>query len=228
MAMKPYYDHAGITIYHGDCREILPQLPDKSVDLVLTDPPYGIGLSRNSRPRIAGDDNADAWDVVLLGLKIPKLVFASPKKPWSGEWRQYLVWDKGPAVGGGGDPGSFWKFDWELIQSNHASFYGKRDSSVLRFWVGPTDSPHHPAEKPLALLRYMIHKTTLEEQTILDPFMGSGTTLVAAKQLGRKAIGIEVEEKYCEIAVKRLQQEMLPLAPASPIVEENLKLYPDS
>jgi DNA modification methylase len=208
--MKPYYEHAGITIYHGDCREVLPTIDP--VDLVLTDPPYGIALESHRGSKgwdINGDNSQELGDYVLRSLwGYPMIVFASPKKPWIGDWSQYLVWWKGPAVGGGGEPSMYWKLDWELIQvRNLGRLNGSRDSSVLENWIGPTGSPYHPAQKPESLLLYLLGK--VQAETILDPFMGSGTTLRAAKDLGRKAIGIEIEEKYCELAAKRLSQEVL-------------------
>lgn len=210
--MAPFYEKDGITIYHGDCREILPTLP--KADLVLTDPPYGIGLEEHGRNgydwKIEGDDSQDIGNEILIRLgqqELPQIVFASPKKPWPGCWRQWLVWDKGPAVGGGGDRNTCWKFDWELIQMRLVpKVFGKRETSVLRFHVGQRDFNFHPCQKPVPLVKYLIGKSTEEGQAILDPFMGSGTTLVASKQLGRKAIGIEVDERYCEIAANRLAQ----------------------
>jgi DNA modification methylase len=217
--MKPYYEHAGITIYHGDCREILPSL---AYDALLTDPPYGIGLRSNghfSARNVVGDHsqmlgefaraNAEARGVVAI-------MFANPLKPWSGEWKQHLVWDKGEAVGSGGDPKSCWRMDWELIQcARIRELVGGRDSSVLRFHVrafAPEyDFRFHPCQKPTALLRYLLLRMG-DIGTVADPFMGSGSTLVAAKNLGRTAIGIEVEERYCEIAAKRLAQEVMAFA----------------
>ena len=87
--------------------------------------------------------------------------------------------------------------------------WGRRDGAVLRFPVTQRDYHHHPCAKPVGLLAYLICKTTREGQFILDPFMGSGTTLVAAKLEGRQAVGIEMEERYCEIAAKRLEQGVL-------------------
>ena len=215
--MKPYYEHGGITIYHGDCRDILPTLDP--VDLVLTDPPYGKSLTNHSAGKdrrlgsyeITGDDSPFIGEFTLDYLsEFPRIAFAPSAKPWIGKWDQVLVWDKGPAVGGGGDYQRYWKMSFELIQvSKLGVLQGQRDQAVLRYWVGPMDSLLHPAQKPIALLRYLIQKT--EFQTILDPFMGSGTTLRAAKDLNRKAIGIEIEEKYCEIAAKRLSQEVMPV-----------------
>ena len=212
--MKPYYEHAGITIYHGDCREIIDSL---EYDLVITDPPYGMDLKihRNRgalryQPLIKHDDCMGIGVGILEQVKTrPTICFAHPLRPWPGKWRQALVWDKGPAVGGGGDPARMWKATWELIlYRNTGLLHGGRDSAVLRYWVTPQLSREHPAAKPVELLTYLIRKTS-DSGTILDPFMGSGTTLRAAKDLGRKAIGVEIEERYCEIAAKRLSQEVL-------------------
>lgn len=213
---EPYYDRDGITIYCADCRDVLPHLPP--VDLVLTDPPYGINLRNHGRSTsnytIAGDHSQDVGnDALAIIGNTARIVFANPKRPWPGEWRQHLVWDKGPAVGGGGDIATCWKQSWELIQvADTPPLSGRRDEAVIKFWVGPQDCQDHPAQKPESLLRYLIGKTTDVGDAILDPFMGSGTTLRAAKDLGRRAIGIEIEERYCEIAVRRLQQAVLPLA----------------
>ena len=211
--IAPYYDCDGITIYHGDCREVVPALG--AFDLLLTDPPFGIGLKEHGRNghnwSIVGDhDQSVGIEMLSRFESSPAIVFASPKKPWPGQWRQFLVWDKGPAVGGGGDRATCWKFDWELIQIRKIpSLNGKRDSSVLRYWIGQSDYALHPNQKPTDLLRYLVWKATIDGDLVVDPFMGSGSTCLAAKLEGRRAIGIEVEEKYCEIAANRLQQEVL-------------------
>lgn len=225
MGLKPYYDHAGITIFHGDCRDILPKLP--KVSLVLTDPPYGIALSNHARGKerrdmdwtIMGDSTQECGEFVLDLLRdLPTLAFASPMRPWTGRWKQHLAWEKGEHVSGGGDPATFWKPSWELLQvRNTGALNGSRDGAVLRFLADKSDYALHPTPKPVALIRYLVGKVTREGDLILDPFMGSGTTLVAAKRTGRRAIGIEIEERYCEIAVKRLSQEMLPLARLTPV-----------
>ena len=186
----------------------------------LTDPPYGIGLREHGRNgynwSIIGDETPDlaVWALTYCRLKDwPIIAFASPKKPWPGAWRQHLVWDKGPAVGGGGDPKTCWKTTWELIQTwNTGKLNGKRDSAVLTFWVGQRDYHWHPCQKPERLLSYLIEKTTRPGGLVLDAFAGSGSLLVAAKNSGRRAIGIEIEERYVEIAAKRLQQTVMNFA----------------
>ena len=211
--MRPYYTQDGITIYHGDCRELLEELG--KVDLVLTDPPYGISLKEHGRSgynwNIDGDESQELGQWFLdRANTLPTIAFASPMKPWDGKWRQYLVWDKGPTVGGGGDPTTCWKQSWELVQVRKTgALSGKRDEAVLRFHVTQRDYHHHPCQKPVPLLSYLINKAATPETVILDPFMGSGSTLRAAKNLGKKAIGIEINEAYCEIAAKRLEQLVL-------------------
>ena len=213
--MKPYYDDGQITIYHGDCREILPSL--EPVDLVLTDPPYGIGLENHGGYEawtgIQNDHDVTVGQVVIthfLEAQVPLIAFASPEHPWQGQWRSLLVWWK-YGLGFGGDPFVCWKRDWELVQvANNGRLTGSRASAILQgFDIRPAEFEYHQAKKPVSLIKHLMLKVGGE--TILDPFMGSGTTLRAAKDLGRRAIGIEIEERYCEIAVKRLAQEVLPL-----------------
>ena len=201
--MKPYYSESGITIYHGDCREILPHLGP--VDLVLTDPPYGIGDRMQGGTWGAASKYADfrGWDVApdmptLSGI----IAKASKSIIWGGNYfdlepsRGWLVWNK-PERG-------FSLAEAELAWTNV--------DAVIRVYDCNRSDPgrEHPTQKPLDLMKWCIawSKTT---GTILDPFMGSGTTLRAAKDLGRKCIGIEISREYCDIAIKRLQQETLPL-----------------
>ena len=202
--MKPYYQDESVTIYNADCREVLPTL-DK-VDLVLTDPPYGIGANNmtlgNGYKRI--DRGENDWDSEPADVSWI-LKYGSPAVIWGGNYfnvppaRCWFVWDKGT-----GDNDFA---DCELAWTN-------RDGVVKQFsrsWVGnnakePAEfSRLHPTQKPVALMRWCIGFFP-DAQTILDPFMGSGTTLRAAKDLGRKAIGIEIEERYCEIAANRMSQ----------------------
>ena len=209
--MNPYYDCDGITIYHGDCREILPHLP--KVDLVLTDPPYGIGESNEralSRGKLAvpRDYGHFDWDKEPIDSPLQKLVISKGKSViwWGGNYYEFpptkcwLVWDK-MNTGDFADCELAWTNLDSAVRMKHHLWNGMiRKGQEQRF---------HPTQKPLEVIEWAILQAG-NPQTILDPFMGSGTTLVAAKQLHRKAIGIEIEEKYCEIAVKRLAQGVLP------------------
>jgi len=211
---KPYYQDAYVTIYHGDCREILPHL--EPVDFLLTDPPYGRRMNFGRKEKkIVGDVDTSIRDEVLkLLYGISGFVFGSPFCARPSYFRAVLIWDKSELTGMG-DLNFPWKITHEEIYVLGNGFISdKRKGSVLRFPLRPTWSNHedsisglHPAEKPLSLIRYLLGKSNA--QIILDPFMGSGTTLRAAKDLGRRAIGIEIEEKYCEIAAKRMRQEVL-------------------
>lgn len=209
----------------GDARLILGNcldcLDEVVADCVVTDPPYGINLADNSKGgrygrrkkawqyAIIGDDTNELGVAVLERfLTLPVVAFASPKRPWPGEWSSFLVWDKGPAVGGGGDVKRCWKPTWELIQVARAGILnGQRDAAVLRHWVTPNLSAEHPAAKPVDLMLYLIEKVSSVGQTIFDPFMGSAGTIVAALRCGRKAIGIEIHEPYFDIAVRRVREE---------------------
>lgn len=212
--MKPYYDQDGITIYHGDCRDILPSLEPGSVDLVLTDPPYGMGMRAF----------VDNFAVAPVGLCAAPgqlaAVFMSPRRvvelatAIAGSWRvERLLWMEKTA-----DltyPWRSWLTNSEaiMILSRPGAAWPKPTAYRRDVYaVGPWGTNGHPNAKPLWVVRHLAQE--LSTATILDPFMGSGTTLRAAKDLGRKAIGIEIEERYCEIAVKRLQQAVLPLGTA--------------
>ena len=242
---KPYYEHKGITIYNADCRDILPHLP--KVDLVLTDPPYGTenlggGYGRRQLHSIDGRHGrviAGDSDLTLLAEVIPLLpvsedswtvAFCAPRrmpetaelfKAGGFEYYGELVWNKlTPGLG------------YSIRYSHESALVFRRGSapqpdtpliSVFTQCVNRIDTAaHHPHEKPVGLWHSALR---LSPGDVLDPFMGSGATLVAAKQLGRRAIGIEIEEKYCEIAVKRLSQEMLFEATEPQAQPENGELF---
>lgn len=216
--MKPYYDDGQCVIYHGDCREILPSI---EADVLVTDPPYGIAHKSNrdgTAPwkglrSITGDDTTAARDAVLEAWSGPALVFGTWRVPPPAGARAAIAWDKGDA--GSGDLSIPWKPSFELVYVIGDGFAGHRGPGVLRHIIHThySQGRHHPHEKPVSLMVDLIVKCP--PGTILDPFMGSGTTLRAAKDLGRKAIGIELEEKYCQIAAERLGQEVLDLGEAA-------------
>lgn len=216
MIPEPYYDQDGITIYNSDCRQVLPYLP--KVDLVLTDPPYGIGEAagaNKSRGKlgVAKDYGDDAWDndradigVITAARHVSdsQVIFGgnyyADALPPSSCW---LVWDK--------DNGENDFADCELAWTSW-----KKAVRMLTYrWNGmlqepgvPKETRYHPTQKPTRVMTWCISLAP-KSDTILDPFMGSGATLVAAKLMGKKCIGIEREEKYCRIAVERLAQGVL-------------------
>jgi site-specific DNA-methyltransferase (adenine-specific)/modification methylase len=215
--MKPYYENDGITIYLGDWRE----MSLLRFDVVVTDPPYGISYSPSQNSKKAWGNKTFVGDVVVRGddepfdptplIKGPAVICGanhfSDKLPPSPCW---FVWDKRDGM----TSNDF--ADCELIWTNL-----KGNARVFRHqWSGALrDSERgqtrlHPTQKPLVLMRWIIEKCP--PGIVLDPYMGSGTTLRAAKDLGRRAIGVEIEERYCEIAAKRLEQGVFDLS-APPI-----------
>ena len=203
----PFYDQDGITIYNADCRRVLPWLD--RFDLLLTDPPYGIGAGKMNLGmwRTSRMEKGD-WDKATPPPWLMDAMIESAEKQivWGGNYyglppsRQYLVWDKGAGFKGR---------DFAECEQAWCSW----DGNAKVFQRDPLASGDyrekvHPTQKPLALMCWCLSLVP-DAKTILDPFMGSGTTLLAAKLEGRKAVGIEVNEKYCEAAVDRLRQKVL-------------------
>ena len=199
--MKPYYQDDYATIYHGDCREILPGLP--KFDMVLTDPPYGIGFaSQPTKCQRAAVMKPEQWDDVRIEL--PPFN-ADTIVIWGGNYfalpisRGWLSWYKPDAPPSMGNVELAWtNKDRNCRQINHS--------------IAATNAERvgHPTQKPLAVMLWTLSQFP-ECQTILDPYMGSGTTLRAAKDLGRQCVGIEINEHYCELAKRRLRQEVFAL-----------------
>ena len=217
IAADAYYSDDSVVILHGDCREVLPV----EADVIVTDPPYGISWqrgenkARNSKRHegIANDDSTLARDEMLRAMPhIPAVVFGSFYAQFPADVRQVLVWHKPADSGLVGSVTGFRRDAEPVFLVGPWPIRTVQFSSVLRTVAGQaatTTTTGHPHTKPVALIMTLIGASPLG--TILDPFMGSGTTLVAAKNLGRKAIGIEIEERYCEIAAKRCSQEVLAL-----------------
>lgn len=222
---SPYFQDDAVTIYHGDCRELLPLMP--KVDLVLTDPPYFLPMQSYVGTREAGYAKRMLGDISILQTYFSGLVEELPltaagsvylfcdAKSYPLFWRamfphfkhvRTLVWDKVVSYNG-----YTWRHQHELIawgEGDEAKRVATGDGDVLKHRGVLQKDRSHPAEKPVDLLQSLIAKHD-DAHTILDPFMGSGTTLRAAKDLGRRAIGIEIEERYCEIAAKRMAQGVL-------------------
>jgi len=216
--MEPFYSDEFATIYHGDAREILPQI---SADAMLTDPPYGYAYASNMPGKfkgqaIANDDDLSARDDVLqLWGDRPALVFGSWKRERPTDTREVLIWDKGARPGMGDLSLPWWASHEEIYVLGRGFVRVSRSGSVLRYQAPVTWSGNHaaarshPNEKPVDLMRELVQ--ACPAGIIVDPFMGSGTTLRAAKDLGRRCIGIDVAERWCEVAVKRLAQEVMPV-----------------
>jgi len=206
--MKAYYQENGQTIYCGDCLEIIPEfgiLPKlsnyhrKRIPLILTDPPYGVGYA--------------GWDEKIPPLKWLEMCRAGAETviltPGNGNQYDYpkptwtLCWFRPGSIQLMREGGGF--SHWEPIL-----LYGKNfmriDAKQFNAQTGEGNSGH-PCTKPESVWRWLMSNAPGEE--VLDPFMGSGTTLVVAKNLGRKAIGIEINERYCEIAANRLRQSVM-------------------
>ena len=235
---KPYYEEKNITIYHADCRDILPHL--EPVDLVVTSPPYNKGEKNN------GNDFDDIkyasycdnkpheeykkWQIEIMKLCLKSLhengsflynhknVMSNNRIISPYEWivegqliknlKQELIWNRKSSFQN--DSRSYYipiteRIFW-FIKNKY--IFNNENSHNEIISISPEINTEHPAPYPIKLLTLLINIHSSKGNIVVDPFMGSGTTLVAAKLLGRKAIGIEIEEKYCEIAVKRLAQEV--------------------
>ncbi len=216
--MKPYYEHAGITIYHGDCRDVLPSL---SGDALVTDPPYGIGWTRGT-----WDDRQNVYPelirwLVSEGNRISGWCFVFQAMVNVGHfhewfppgWRIYAACKNFAQI----RPTGVW-YSWDPVVFWNSGPNSRPNSECVNrdFHVGNVagvfgEPSQHPCPRPVDTMQHIVCLAVPSGLTILDPFMGIGTTIVAAKRMGRKAVGIEIEERYCEIAAKRLAQEVLPL-----------------
>ncbi len=209
--MQPYYSDSLVTLYHGDCREILTALP--KADLCLTDPPYGIGswsATGGNSLKLSEIDAINRRDVAP-DAETFRLVLAAAKYAivWGGNYfgdvlgrtRAPLVWDKGIRGMHFADGEMAWtNFDFGTLR-------------IFTYSIAASEvkgNRAHPTQKPVALLQWSILRVK-DAALILDPFAGSGSTLRAAKNLNRRAIGIEIEERYCEVAAERCRQEVLAL-----------------
>lgn len=218
--MKPYYDDGTVTIYHGDCAVIAPAL-GQTFDLLCTDPPYGIGeargknVKRGNRAR-ARDYGVSAWDDApppqalidaLRSMARWQCIFGGnyftlpPTRCW-------LVWDKT----GGGSSTDF--ADCELAWTDYTGAVRLKRYLWSGYWqqdMANKEERFHPTQKPLSVMSWVIEQCPTRPASVLDAFMGSGSTLRVCKDLGIRAVGIEREERYCEIAARRCGQGVLAL-----------------
>lgn len=223
--MTPYYEHAGITIYHGDCRDIVPSL---TADVLITDPPYGVELGTSDprghnhglskAPYASYDDTLDKFRAIVVPAVTVALRKCVRGAVFSGP--HIMAWPEPSVVGGIYCPSASGHNQWGFTNLFVVLFYGHDP----RLNLGPrhtvlvsnetAERNGHPCPKPIGWMRWLVSRVAQRGECVLDPFMGSGTTLVAAKNLECCAIGIEIEERYCEIAAKRLSQEVLDFAGA--------------
>lgn len=210
--VNPYYSDERVTLYHGDCRDILPGLP--TYDLLLTDPPYGIaGVWKGGRGHGWGNARLQGvvrnqWDVAAPDVATIELLLSKAKDAviWGGNYfplpvsRGWLVWNKPER--------NFTLAEAELAWTN-------RDM-VIRVCDNPRSEQgrQHPTQKPLRLMSWCLNFFP-DAKTVLDPYAGSGTTLRAATNRGLCSVGIEAEERYCELIAKRLDQMCLDFGDAS-------------
>jgi site-specific DNA-methyltransferase (adenine-specific) len=229
--MRPYYDDGTCVTYHGDCREMLPML---SADAGITDPPYGVNLvtktsdfrdsahfDRGTSMQASTLYQDDPEHVRRLIADVVPLLRACTERVliFSGA-RMLWQYPEGSAIGCVFTPNGAGRSPWGFQCMHPIIYYGRDPYLVDGKGSRPnsfrTEQPNravidHPCPKPLHWMAWAVERASRSGETVLDPFAGSGTTLRAAKNLGRKAIGIEIEEKYCEIAAQRLAQEVLPL-----------------
>ena len=213
--MTLYYEDEYVQLHHGDALEEVAWL---SADVLVSDVPYGIDYNSGSRrttlaASIPGDKDTTARDTVVdwwrnrHGVDAPAIIFGTWRIPRPAGTRALLIWDTKGALGMG-DLSIPWKPSHQEMYVLGTGFSGRRDSDVIT--CAPvqsmgTNGRVHPHQKPVALMEALIEKCP--SGTIADPFAGSGSTLIAARNLGRKAIGVELEEAYCELIVKRLSQQ---------------------
>ncbi len=224
--MKPYYSDDSVTLWHGDCREITDWL---AADVLVTDPPYGIGYKRgrwanrhtpDAHAGIANDLDTSSREAALTmwGSQRPALVFGSLRAAYPTGWRKMLVFGK-PTVGcglfGQRDP---WFSNWEPIfvlgdwpaQTPTRSAVITTRYAAASGYSGYATKAGHAHAKPLDVMEELI--AACPSGVIADPFAGSGSSLIAARNLGRRAIGVEVDERYCEVIARGLAQDVLPIA----------------
>ena len=215
-----------MTLFNNDCLKVLPTIPDNSVDLILTDPPYGMNYQSNWRKikynKIKNDNNID-W--LFLSLKHFKRVlkenshcyifcsfhFLNKFIDYSKEHftlKDILIWEKNNH-GSGDLKGSYApKYEFILfLTKGRKELNGKRDPNIFKY--NKTNNNFHPTQKPTDLLEFLITKSSQEKDIILDCFMGSGSTGVAAKNTNRKFIGIEMDKNYFDIAKNRIEGTLI-------------------
>jgi DNA modification methylase len=221
--MTPYYAGGGITVYHAKCEDVPREL--LKCDLLLTDPPYGIGQDKGAMgeggssafgkkcQRIACRSYEDRWDGERPSAELLRFVIARTRWQiiWGGNYfadilpenQKWLVWDKQQTMPSFSDA----EIAWTNLDGTSTKMFRQCSAGLMAV----ERDRWHPTQKPLALMKWCL-TLCLDVRSVLDPFAGSGTTLVAAKAFGLRAVGVEREEKYCELIATRLGQEVLEFA----------------
>jgi len=235
---EPYYSDDSVVLFHGSCLHIMDDINQECIRLIITDPPYGMEFHSNRplerREKISGDTRdaamrliSDAMDkfIRITATNSEIYLFCEGAKENSmlrPIWnlltvfevyfriKNIIIWDK-TFPGFGWD----WRYQYEtifqLVKGNGIRNNSKRSSNILRFQNIIPKKHQHPTEKPVQLISNIIQAKTKKDDVVLDPFIGSGTTAVAAKNLGRKCIGIELRKFYLEYAANRLKQDVFDL-----------------
>jgi DNA modification methylase len=225
--MKPYYQDESVTLYHGDCREVTDWL---EADVLVTDPPYGVELGNDADMRGKGHGLAKTTyasyedtheNLVTIVAPVISEALGAVKRGAVFSGPHLQDFPKASAVGGIYCPAASGRHSWGFKTFLPVLFYGKDPllnkgarPNVIQSSVA-AEKNGHPCPKPLEWMRWLVDRVTLPGEVVCDPFAGSGTTLVAAKGLGLRAIGVELDERYCEIAAKRLAQGVLDFGDAS-------------
>jgi len=221
VALEPYYADDAVTIYHGDCRDFKSL---HEADVLVTDPPYGVdlgshGAAKDGRRHLLVKNGyasyEDTYENYLTSVVPVVSRFISDTRRaavWVGPHYQELP--KADAIGGIFNPAASGRNRWGFKTFLPVFLYGVRPNagdgcfptSIMS--TALAERSGHPTPKPLSWMRWLVGLVSLPGETLIDPFMGSGPTLRAAKDMGRKAVGIEIEERYCEIAARQLAQEV--------------------
>jgi site-specific DNA-methyltransferase (adenine-specific) len=230
--MEPYYADGQVTLYHGDCRDILPQLNPRSIDLVMTDPPFSVPVKYQDidgvYPRSWGDllvmepffgevfrsirrvVKEDSQTYICCDADTYPVFFKAAYSLWPQS--HMVVWYKPTGRRGRG-----WLHSYELVlhlRTEKTQYAPGFRQDVIGIMPVRTLNRQHPAEKPGLLWSFLAEGMARRTFTVLDPFVGGGSLLVWAREMGLRAIGIEIEEQYCETIAKRLQQDVLALEPS--------------
>lgn len=217
---KPYYSDDRVTLYHGDARELAATV---QADALVTDPPYGVFLgdvvngqsvAKQQQPYTTFEDTPDYLASVCMPIVVDAIARTTRAAIFCGN-RNLWLYPPATEVGCWYVPAATSRGKWGFVTANLILYYGKSpragigDTANSFSMQATSDTRAHPCAKPMPVMAWLVDKASREGDVVFDPFAGTGTTLRAAKDLGRKAIGIEIEERYCEIAAQRLSQEVL-------------------